>query len=394
MAKIRGLKPSYKQGEFCRAIIDGAPFECIVMRIIDDEKVLLQTIGYSKEAIMSLKEVLPSGGKAARDKQEHEVAQIVTWKIGDACRVPYGPDGKICDCKIAGLEQNSDGVKYAIVTFQDSPNEESVWLDDLLLAYSAPIDWTVGDHCRALYQDDKIIYEAVIISFDVDENGKRYSVVRFLGYNNEDTVWYDEILPTLGSASRKAQEMAAKEVEEDVNDAPPISTESLPKDNAQVKPAKAVDWKVSARCRATFTKDGIEYEATLKAIEEDTDGRKYAVLHYVGYVNEEKKLLSELLPSAGKEARDEQRKCAKGASETTTSESVKTPEETIKNDENNNNWEIGMNCRAIFSEDSVEYEGTLQSLEADENGRFYGAVHYLGKTTDMYDQHKFEVRST
>lgn len=62
-------------------------------------------------------------------------------------------------------------------------------------------DYVEGDYVRVTYDADGIDYEAVIISFE--DNG--YCLVKFLGYDNEQLVKVDELLPSWGQVARKRQ---------------------------------------------------------------------------------------------------------------------------------------------------------------------------------------------
>ena len=53
----------------------------------------------------------------------------------------------------------------------------------------------------------------------------------------------------------------------------------------------------------------------------------------------------------------------------------------MKANGNNNNlpsFGIGDFCRAVFTDDNVEYEGILETLDVAEDGREYGTVKFLG----------------
>ena len=43
-------------------------------------------------------------------------------------------------------------------------------------------EWSAGDHCRAVYQDDGVEYEATIVSVEADVEGNRYATVRLVLY--------------------------------------------------------------------------------------------------------------------------------------------------------------------------------------------------------------------
>jgi len=51
--------------------------------------------------------------------------------------------------------------------------------------------WRVGDNCQAVYSEDDLIYDAVIISLDASSNT---CVVRFCGYGNKEEQNLDDLL--------------------------------------------------------------------------------------------------------------------------------------------------------------------------------------------------------
>lgn len=64
----------------------------------------------------------------------------------------------------------------------------------------------LGDYVRATYDLDTIDYEAQIISID-DENG--VCMVKFIGYDNEQTVRLADLVDSWGAAEQKKQELEA-----------------------------------------------------------------------------------------------------------------------------------------------------------------------------------------
>ena len=67
--------------------------------------------------------------------------------------------------------------------------------------------WKKGDFCQALYEEDLLLYEAIIVA--VEEDG-RYRI-RYLGYDNEEIKSPTELRPSLGGSHRRAQEKQALE---------------------------------------------------------------------------------------------------------------------------------------------------------------------------------------
>lgn len=81
--------------------------------------------------------------------------------------------------------------------------------DDGTASKPSQCEYSVSDFVRATYEDG-LDYEAKIVSIDSD-NGN--CVVRFIGYDNEETVDLSDLLPSWGKKVRKNQmRMAAKDV--------------------------------------------------------------------------------------------------------------------------------------------------------------------------------------
>lgn len=74
--------------------------------------------------------------------------------------------------------------------------------------------YNVGDYCRATY-DDGVDYEAKILA--VDKSGD--ALIRYVGYNNEQTVAIEDLVPSWGRKARRKQREDAAELaaEEDTN---------------------------------------------------------------------------------------------------------------------------------------------------------------------------------
>uniref|UniRef100_A0A182IYQ7 Uncharacterized protein n=1 Tax=Anopheles atroparvus TaxID=41427 RepID=A0A182IYQ7_ANOAO len=68
--------------------------------------------------------------------------------------------------------------------------------------------FAIGDYVRATY-DDGVDYEAKIIGFGTHGD----CMIRYVGYNNEQTVLLDELLPSWGRKARRQQRVEAAEAE-------------------------------------------------------------------------------------------------------------------------------------------------------------------------------------
>jgi hypothetical protein len=202
-------------------------------------------------------------------------------------------------------------------------NEETIWLDEMLISAGkeaqeaqiqqsqgpcSPIkekpaaelgsDWEVGMECRAVFSVDGMEYEGVIDNI-TDTDGKRYATVRFIGYDDVDSVWLEDVLKSHGAEAGDAQMKAAipgdstptvdspeetvdKKPEEPVAQQPepafkittaeperPVATVLDKKNTPQplihkeplaVEPAQ---WKVGDRCRTVCSFDKKEHEAII-----------------------------------------------------------------------------------------------------------------------------------
>lgn len=169
-----------------------------------------------------------------------------------------------------------------------------------------------------------------------------------------------------GDAARKAQ------IAESLNEVPPMAEATAPEPKVDKncneaeneKPIK--EWKVDDRCRAFYTLEQIELEGTVKEIKED--GSIYVRFIGVNGKGENKKA-SELMRSAGKEAREKQR--AERAAKKDGQSTPKRPEEEVTV------WEIGGYCRALSQHVGRECEGIIKSID-ETDGQKFAVVQFLG----------------
>lgn len=70
-----------------------------------------------------------------------------------------------------------------------------------LIRFLLIFQWHVGDNCRAVYSEDELIYDAVIISLDASSNT---CVVRFCGYGNKEEQNLDDLLTPLSKKDGKS----------------------------------------------------------------------------------------------------------------------------------------------------------------------------------------------
>lgn len=65
-------------------------------------------------------------------------------------------------------------------------------------------DYKAGDYVRCTYAEDGIDYEAIIISIEDDQY-----LIKYVGYDNEEIVEAEALIPSWGKKARKKQMLAA-----------------------------------------------------------------------------------------------------------------------------------------------------------------------------------------
>uniref|UniRef100_A0A2M4BTR1 Putative mrna splicing protein smn survival motor neuron n=1 Tax=Anopheles marajoara TaxID=58244 RepID=A0A2M4BTR1_9DIPT len=101
----------------------------------------------------------------------------------------------------------SGGVGGAVSPGQDERSAMEVSEQELVNGGRAET-FEIGDYVRATY-DDGIDYEAKIIGFGTHGD----CLIRYVGYNNEQTVLLEELVPSWGRKARRQQRAEAAEAE-------------------------------------------------------------------------------------------------------------------------------------------------------------------------------------
>ncbi|XP_077298314.1 survival motor neuron isoform X2 [Arctopsyche grandis] len=119
-------------------------------------------------------------------------------------------------------------------------------------------------------------------------------------YESSDDMWDDRILTDVyDRAVNIAREDVAKRLAMNTNSIKDTKMHKkefdVNKKNKQGGRATKRQWKVGSECRAVYSEDGLEYEATVIYIDGDN-----CIISYVGYNNEEEVKFDELKPSLGK----------------------------------------------------------------------------------------------
>jgi len=160
----------------------------------------------------------------------------------------------------------------------------------------------VGMFCRGVYKEDGLEYEGIVKSIESTDDGQ-YAVVQFIGYGNEEPIWFQELLKSKGDEARQKQTKEA--LGEDAKEPIEESKEALGED-AKESVEEDIP-KAGWFCRGVYKEDGLEYEGIVKSIESTNVG-PYAVVQFLGYGNEQPIWFKDLLKSKGDEARQKQMK--------------------------------------------------------------------------------------
>jgi hypothetical protein len=332
------------------------------------------------------------------------------------CRAIFQEDGLEYEGTIESIENSADG-QYTVVKFIGYGNEDTVWLKDLLeskgeearqkqtkesigetsvneqVVPEAKIDsidvvdnksevapWKVGMFCRAIFQEDGLEYEGTVQSIESCNDGQ-YSLIKFVGYGNEETIWLKDLLQSKGEEARKQQ---TKEALGETT----VNEQDVPSSEAKVNPSEvnglpqnksldaAAEWKVGMFCSGIF-QDGLEHEAIVKSVQ-FSDDAPYLSVKIIGYETDETIWLQDVKKTKGEEARQKQFKEAKGTPDIkeTTAPPNKSGDDNTKVNEAAT-WQAGMFCRGIFQADGLEYEGLIKSIAPSDNGN-NAVVQFIG----------------
>lgn len=389
--------------------LESACFKCnTTLNVTEVGKGIFCCRGFCLKIFNHQKERLQAGGRS-----QSQADSSSPWQPGGFCRAQRQSDGQLLEATVDTVETDAEGKPFSRVTFIGYGTHEAkahkdlkpsrgaaarkAQLDQAGSAMPEKKDWSVGDHCRAVFQDDGVEYEGTVRSIDTDGEGNRYANILYIGYENEETQWLTELKPSQGEAVRDAQVREA-------------SGGGGPEDSSATSNAVAAaekkDWEVGEYCRATFAEDGTEYEGKLTSIEVDSDGNKYGVVCYLGFENEETQWLDDLKPSEGDAARSKQIRDAKGdgaEAPEANNTGEKVPEankvvdkvaEVVDKDakvvdkaaklsnadepkaNGTKEWKVGDRCRAFYEQ--TEYEAEILEITPDAEGNKYAFVRFAG----------------
>ena len=74
-------------------------------------------------------------------------------------------------------------------------------------------EWKIGMNCRAKYSEDGVEYEAEITGMEATA-GHPYAIVKYIGFENEESVWIENLLPSAGEEARQAQKELVEKAED------------------------------------------------------------------------------------------------------------------------------------------------------------------------------------
>ena len=245
------------------------------------------------------------------------------------------------------------------------------------MAQEAGKQFEVGDFVVATFTQDNLEYEGELVTSETDPDTEfQYGVVRFLGYNNEETKWLDDLKPSNGEEARKRQIHEATSDEAKLEgDAEPEAEVKL-----EVNP-QGQKWKVGDFVVATFSEDNVEYEGELMTVETDPDSNHlFGSVKFLGYNNEETQWLDDLKPSKGEEARKRQiQYVTKFTADEKPAAEVKPEVKDETKEASGYEWKAG-DFISFEAEQGEVSEGVINSIKEDEanSGQFYAVITKLG----------------
>jgi len=212
----------------------------VVFNIVDgydadmwDDSLLIRQYDRACQASRELKHRRHEAGKRKKN-----------WELGDGCRVVYQDDGLEYEAtvvKIAGrkatvrLHGYKEELEVPIGELTDSLGQQYI-MDQIAEAqmevvtedpYTGPIK--PGQYCRAFWSLDGSVYEGKIESMN-DEK----VTVRFIGYDNDETVLKQELLQSKGQEWRDLQIEDAKDDFKEENNQFTVNIDELIEENSNV----------------------------------------------------------------------------------------------------------------------------------------------------------------
>jgi len=167
------------------------------------------------------------------------------WELGNGCRVVYENDGLEYEAtivRISGrkatvrLHGYKEELEVPLLELTDSLGQqyiqEQIVEAQMEVVSEDPYTGSIkpGAHCRAFWSLDDAVYEATILSTVDDDK----VTVRFIGYDNEDTVYIEDLLESKGQEWRDLQIEDAKLDYEEKNNNFNVDLDKLIQDNSDI----------------------------------------------------------------------------------------------------------------------------------------------------------------
>jgi len=167
------------------------------------------------------------------------------WELGNGCRVVYENDGLEYEAtivRISGrkatvrLHGYKEELEVPLLELTDSLGQQYIQEQIVEAQMEVVSEDTYtgsikpGAHCRAFWSLDDAVYEATILSTVDDDK----VTVRFIGYDNEDTVYIEDLLESKGQEWRDLQIEDAKLDYEEKNNNFNVDLDKLIQDNSDI----------------------------------------------------------------------------------------------------------------------------------------------------------------
>ena len=167
---------------FCRGIFkeDGLEYEGLIKSIEstnDGQYAVVEFIGYGNQECLWLQDLLESNGEDARQKQNKEANGEIIVNGQDL------PDAKVT----------------TVVLEHEQPRQDTIEKSD-----NNPPTWQEGKFCRGIFKQDGLEYEGIIKSIESTDDGQ-YALVEFVGYGDEQAIWLQDLMESLGEETRQKQ---------------------------------------------------------------------------------------------------------------------------------------------------------------------------------------------
>jgi hypothetical protein len=251
-------------GMFCRGIYsqDGLEYEGIVKSIESSDNgqyAVVEFIGYGNQEPFWFPDLLKSKGEDAREKQTKEALEDVPVVGEDAKEAleeaPVVGEDANANVEDKPIDENDtpDLLKSKGEDAREKQTKEAlekvpvVGEDANENVEDKPMDEEdtpqPGRFCRGVYKEDGLEYEAIVKSIESTNVGS-YAVVQFLGYGNEEPIWFKDLLQSKGEEARQKQIKEAGDSDQDLannNQSAVVTEKNITEENQIANQVKDVD---------------------------------------------------------------------------------------------------------------------------------------------------------